>query len=77
MNHMSAYKSESILTSKSALIDAKAPDIHHRTMLHAIHPKMMAINKLVHENRIFDSVFLCNKAMIRGIHNNAIGRIRI
>ena len=73
---ISPYKSESILTSKSASIEAKAPEIHHRTMLHAIHPKTIAINKLVHENRIFDSDFLCNKAMIRGIHSKARGRIQ-
>lgn len=74
MNHISAYKSESISISKSASIDAKAPEIHHRTILHAIHPKTIAINKLVHENRVFDSDFLCNKAMTRGIHNNTRGR---
>ena len=73
---MSPYKSESILTSKSASIDAKAPAIHHRTMLHAIHQKTMATNKLVHENRIFCSCFLCNSAMIRGIQSNASGIIR-
>jgi hypothetical protein len=58
MNHKSAYKSESISTSKSVSIDAKAPEIHHRIMLHAIHPKMIDTNKLVHENRIFDSCSL-------------------
>ena len=73
---ISPYNSESILTSKSASIDAKAPAIHHRTMLHAIHQKTMDINKLVHENRIFCSCFLCNSAMIRGIQSNARGRIR-
>ena len=73
---ISPYKSESILTSKSASIDAKAPEIHHRTMLHAIHQKTMAINKLVRENRIFCSCFLCNRAMINGIQSNASGMIR-
>ena len=73
---ISRYKSESILTSKSASIDAKAPEIHHRTMLHAIHQKTMAINKLVRENRIFCSCFLCNRAMINGIQSNASGMIR-
>ena len=77
MNHISAYKSQSISTSKRASIDAKAPEIHHRIMLHAIHPKMIAINKLVHENRIFDSDFFCNIAIIKGIHSRAIGRTRI
>ena len=73
---ISPYKSESILTSKSASIDAKAPEIHHRTMLHAIHQKTMDMNRLVRENRIFCSCFLCNKAMIRGIQSNVIGIIR-
>ena len=73
---ISPYKSESILTSKSASIEAKAPEIHHRTMLHAIHQKTMDMNKLVHENRIFCSCVLCNMAMIRGIQSNARGRIR-
>lgn len=73
---ISPYNSESILTSKSASIDANAPEIHHRTMLHAIHQKMMAMNKLVHENRIFDSCFLCNNAMISGIQSNVRGIIR-
>ena len=73
---ISPYNSELILTSKTASIDAKAPEIHHRTMLHAIHQKTMDINKLVHENRIFCSCFLCNMAMIRGIQSNARGRIR-
>jgi hypothetical protein len=73
---ISPYKSESILTSKSASIEAKAPEIHHRTMLHAIHQKMMAMNKLVHENRIFCSCFLCNNAIISGIQSNARGIIR-
>ena len=76
MVQISKYKSESILTSKRASIDAKAPEIHHRTILHAIHQKMIAMNKLVRENRIFCSCFLCNSAMIRGIQSNAIGRIR-
>ena len=76
MIHISAYKSESMSTSKRASIEANAPEIHHRTILHAIHQKMIAMNKLVHENRIFDSDFLCNKAMIRGIHSNARGRTR-
>jgi hypothetical protein len=58
ISHISAYKSQSISTSKSASIDAKAPEIHHRIMLHAIHPKTIDMNKLVHENRIFDSFFL-------------------
>jgi hypothetical protein len=58
INHKSAYKSESISISKSASIDAKAPAIHHRIMLHAIHPKTIETNKLVRENRIFDSSFL-------------------
>ena len=73
---ISKYNSESILTSKSASIDAKAPAIHHRTMLHAIHQKTMAMNKLVRENRIFCSCFLCNNAMISGIQSNVIGIIR-
>ena len=73
---ISKYNSESILTSKSASIDAKAPEIHHRTMLHAIHQKTIAMNKLVHENRIFCSCSLCNSAMIRGIQSNVRGRIR-
>lgn len=72
---ISPYNSESILTSKSASIDAKAPAIHHRTMLHAIHQKTMDMNKLVHENRIFCSCFLCNRAMIKGIQSNVKGRI--
>ncbi len=76
MVQISRYNSESILTSKSASIDAKAPAIHHRTMLHAIHQKTMDMNKLVRENRIFCSCFLCNRAMIRGIQSNARGRIR-
>ena len=58
INHMSAYKSQSILTSKSASIDAKAPEIHHRTMSHASNQKSKDTNKLVRENRIFDSCFL-------------------
>jgi hypothetical protein len=53
--HISAYKSESMSTSKSASIDPKAPETHHRIMLHAIHPKIMDTIKLVRENRIFDS----------------------
>ena len=73
---ISPYKSESILTSKSASIDANAPEIHHRTMFHAIHQKTIAMNRLVHENRIFCSCFLCNSAMISGIQSNARGRIR-
>ena len=73
---ISPYKSESILTSKSASIEAKAPEIHHRTMLHAIHQKTIAMNKLVRENRIFCSCFLCNRAMISGIQSNVSGRIR-
>jgi hypothetical protein len=76
-NHISAYKSQSILTSKRASIDAKAPEIHHRIMLHAIHPKMIAMNKFVHENRIFDSDFFCNIAIISGIHRRVRGRTRI
>ena len=58
MSHISAYKSESMLTSKRASIDARAPEIHHRIMLHAIHQKTIDINKLVRENRIFCSSFL-------------------
>ena len=73
---ISPYNSESILTSKSASIDAKAPEIHHRTMLHAIHQKTMDINKLVHENRIFCSCFLCNSAIISGIQSKSRGIIR-
>ena len=73
---ISPYNSESILTSKSASIEAKAPEIHHRTILQAIHQKTMDINKLVHENRIFCSCFLCNRAIISGIQSNARGRIR-
>ena len=73
---ISPYNSESILTSKSASIDAKAPEIHHRTMLHAIHQKTMDMNRLVSENRIFCLFFLCNMAMISGIQSNARGRIR-
>ena len=73
---ISKYNSESILTSKSASIDAKAPAIHHRTMLHAIHQKTMAMNKLVRENRIFCSCFLCNREMIRGIQSNVRGIIQ-
>ena len=73
MVQISRYNSESILTSKSASIDAKAPEIHHRTMLHAIHQKTMDINKLVHENRIFCSSFLCNIAIINKIHSTAKG----
>jgi len=73
---ISPYNSESILTSKSASIEPKAPAIHHRTILHAIHQKMMDINKLVHENRIFCSCFLCNKAIIKGIQSRVRGRIR-
>lgn len=76
MVQISRYNSESILTSKSASIDAKAPAIHHRTMLHAIHQKTMDMNKLVRENRIFCSCFLCNRAMISGIQSNVRGRIR-
>ena len=63
-------------TSKSASIDARAPDIHHRMMLHAIHPKTIAIAKLVRENQIFDSCFLCKRAIISGIQRPARGRIR-
>jgi hypothetical protein len=58
INHISVYKSESISISKSASIEAKAPEIHHRIILHAIHPKTIDENKLVHENRIFGSSFL-------------------
>ena len=76
INHMSAYKSQSILTSKSASIDAKAPEIHHRTISHASNQKSIDTNKLVQENRIFDSYFLWKMAMIRGIHKRANGRIR-
>ncbi len=76
MVQISRYKSESILTSKSASIDAKAPEIHHRTMLHAIHQKTMDMNRLVRENRIFCSCFLCNRAMISGIQSKARGMIR-
>ena len=77
MNHISAYKSQSISTSKRASIDAKAPEVHHRIMLHAIHPKMIDMNKLVHENRILDPCFLWKIAMIIGIQRSASGRIRI
>lgn len=77
INQISAYKSESMLISNSASIDAKAQEIHHRIMLHAIHQKTIAMNKLVRENRIFDSCFLWKRAMIRGIHKRARGRIRI
>ena len=73
---ISKYNSESILTSKSASIEPKAPAIHHRTILHAIHQKMMDINKLVRENRIFSSCFLCNKAIIKGIQSRARGIIQ-
>jgi len=76
MIHISSYKSQSMLTSKSASIDANAQAIHHRIMLHAIHQKTMDINKLVQENRIFDSCFLWKRAMIKGIHKRANGRIR-
>ena len=57
INHISVYKSELILTSKRASIDAKAPEIHHRTILHAIHQNIIDKNKLVRENRIFGSCF--------------------
>jgi PP-loop superfamily ATP-utilizing enzyme len=77
INHMSAYKSQSMSTSKSASIDHKAHAIHHRTMLHAIHQKTIDTNKLVQENRIFDSCFLCNRAVINGIQSSASGRIRM
>ena len=73
---MSPYKSESILTSQSASIDANAPEIHHRIILQAIHQKTIAINKLVRENRIFCSCFLCNNAIISGIQSNDSGRTR-
>ena len=73
---ISPYNSESILTSKSASIDAKALAIHHRTMLHAIHQKTMDMSKLVHENRIFCSCFLCNKAIIKEIQSRARGIIQ-
>jgi hypothetical protein len=75
-SHISVYKSESILISKRASIDAKAPAIHHRIILHAIHPKTIEMNKLVHENRIFDSSFLWKRAIIKGMHRVAKGRIR-
>ena len=77
MNHMSAYKSQSMLTSKSASIEAKAPEIPHRIMLHAIHQKTIDTNKLVQENRIFDSCFLWNMAVVSGIQSRASGIIRI
>ena len=66
-----------MLTSKSASIDAKAPEIHHRTMLHAIHPKTIAINKLVQENQIFCSCFLCNNAIINKSQRANKGKTRI
>jgi hypothetical protein len=76
MNQISAYKSESILTSKRASIEANAQEIHHRTMFHAIHQKIIDMNRLVRENRIFDSDSLCDKAMIKGIHSNTRGMAR-
>lgn len=77
MNHISVYKSESMLTSKSVSIDANAQEIHHRIMLHAINQKTIDINKLVHENRIFCSSFLWKNAMISGIHKKTSGKTRI
>jgi hypothetical protein len=65
-----------MLTSKSASIDAKAPEIHHRTISHANNQKSIDTNRLVQENRIFDSCFLWKRAMIKGIHKRANGRIR-
>ena len=65
-----------MLTSKSASIDAKAPEIHHRTISHANNQKSIDINRLVQENRIFDSCFLWKRAMIKGIHKRVNGRIR-
>lgn len=55
---ISSYKSQSISISKRASIDHSAHAIHHRIILHAIHQKTIDINKLVRENRIFDSCFL-------------------
>ena len=77
MNPISAYKSESIFISNSASIDAKAPAIHHQTILHAINPKTSDINKLVRENRIFDSSFLCNRAMSNKSQSKVNGMIHI
>lgn len=77
MNQISSYKSESIFISNSASIDAKAPEIHHRTILHAMNPKTIDINKLVRENRIFDSSFLWNRAINNKIQSNANGIIHI
>lgn len=64
---MYAYRSESMFTSNSASIDQNAQAIPHRMMLHAIHQNIKDVNKLVHENQIFVSSFLCKMAMSRGI----------
>lgn len=75
MNPISAYKSPSMLTSKSASIEAKAPEIHHRTISHANNQKSIDINKLVRENRIFDSCFLWNRAISNKSQSSASGII--
>jgi hypothetical protein len=65
------YRSETILTLNRASIDQNAQAIHHRTTLQAIHQKIKDTIKLFHENHIFDSSFLCNRAINKGIKSTA------
>ena len=65
------YRSEAMLTSNRASIDQNAQAIHHRTTLQAIHQKIRDTIKLFHENQIFGSSFLCNRAINNGINNTA------
>jgi len=75
--HISLYKFELILISKSAFIDASAHEIHHRIILHAIVQKTIDMIRLENDNRIFSSFSLCNRAIIRNIHRKAIGSIHM
>ena len=74
INQMSQYILKSMQTPKRLLIVAKAHEIHHRIMLHTIHQRIIDIIKLVRENRIFDSFFLCSSAIISGIQSKASGK---
>ena len=66
-----------MLTSKSALIDASAQEIHHHSMLQAIIQNIIDIIKLEKQYQVFCSFFLFNKAMIKTIHSKVKGSIHI
>ena len=66
--HIQLYQSESIFTSNNASIDHNAHAIHHRTTFHAIHQNIKDTIKLVQENQILFSSFLCKMAINKGIN---------